>query len=375
MTDRPADQAVSPDHDPPVFASDIATELEQLTAEFNDTYSDTVLLLARFVGAQRDAVDASIERVDPTGADVAVELPDGAPDRTRLAFARRAQTLEHVEGELYRMISGARAAAGDTTPFTRFEHEIAGTVGLATYITSVAAVTDIGPGLRQISFRGGLDTYASLGFDQFLWVMVPRAGAGIDDGFTMEQMAGLADGARPAAAYYTVRRWRPEPGELDMWFVIHDHGGALSTWAAHAQLGDRAALWGPRRSYDPPADTTSLLLVGDETALAGIAAIIDARDRDLSTHVVVETAEPDHLAHLPAGAGITTHWVSRDGDPPGVGTRLAKAVRELDLPTDGLYAFGAAESRQIAAVRAHLRHERWMPVQQVRMTGYWRRTR
>jgi NADPH-dependent ferric siderophore reductase len=51
-------------------------------------------------------------------------------------------------------------------------------------------------------------------------------------------------------------------------------------------------------------------------------------------------------------------------------------VRDLDLGDAGgteWWAFGGAESRQITAVRKHLRQEVGWPAERVSMTGYWRR--
>ncbi|MEM9516825.1 MAG: SIP domain-containing protein, partial [Actinomycetota bacterium] len=61
------------------------------------------------------------------------------------------------------------------------------------------------------------------------------------------------------------------------------------------------------------------------------------------------------------------------GAAPGTTGLLIEAVgrRALDVP--GLYALGAAESREVTAVRKHLRHDVGMAPDQVAMTGYWRR--
>jgi NADPH-dependent ferric siderophore reductase len=78
---------------------------------------------------------------------------------------------------------------------------------------------------------------------------------------------------------------------------------------------------------------------------------------------------------LALGPDDAVTWSYRHGEEPGTGTRLLDGVTRLAADTGGLYAFGAAESRQITAVRRHLRHERHLPAHQVQMTGYWRRNR
>jgi NADPH-dependent ferric siderophore reductase len=179
----------------------------------------------------------------------------------------------------------------------------------------------------------------------------------------------------PRWAYYTVRRWRPDDREVDMWFVLHEPEGPVSGWAAGASPGDTVSLWGPRTSFHPPAGTRSLLLVADDTGLPAVAAILDDRDEATTARVVIEAHDRDHAVELALRPGDEIHWMFRDGREPGTGGGLADAVAEMDLDTDGLYAFGAAESREITAVRRLLRGERGMAQPNVQMTGYWRRQR
>jgi NADPH-dependent ferric siderophore reductase len=188
-------------------------------------------------------------------------------------------------------------------------------------------------------------------------------------------------------AYYTVRRWRPEVQEIDLWMVLHHEGGepddvddprvgAAARWAAAAAPGDAVGLWGPRTAFEPPADTDSYLLVADETGLAAVAALLEqwgaGPTPPPSTTVVVEVADAEHRVALPMAAWADVRWLHRDGADPGTGTRLLDAVRSVELGPR-TYAVGAAESRQVTAIRRHLRDERGLPAERVSMTGYWRR--
>jgi NADPH-dependent ferric siderophore reductase len=148
----------------------------------------------------------------------------------------------------------------------------------------------------------------------------------------------------------------------------------LSGWARHAAVGDRVALWGPRQAFEPPEDATSYLLVGDETGLAAFAAVLDHADGGVPVTVIVESDDGAPVVDLPARPKDTVQWVTRDGAELGTGTALVDAVRSRTLDTAGLYAYGAAESREISAVRKHLRHTLAMRATQVQMVGYWRRS-
>ena len=78
---------------------------------------------------------------------------------------------------------------------------------------------------------------------------------------------------------------------------------------------------------------------------------------------------------MPVHPGLEIIWVDRGGEAPGVTNRLLAAVAASITAGDDApdAAFGAAESRQVSAVRRHLRHALGMPAARVQMTGYWRR--
>lgn len=132
---------------------------------------------------------------------------------------------------------------------------------------------------------------------------------GLQSGITKEQYATLSKIA-PTIAYqkvawferwralppdrryimrtYTIRRAEPSRHEVTVDFVIHDHPGPAGSFAMHARPGDEAAIVGPfAASPDSaigidfhPGYADRLLLVGDETAVPAVAAILDSLSRD-----------------------------------------------------------------------------------------------
>lgn len=242
-----------------------------------------------------------------------------------------------------------------------------------TRVVTVVAADDVAPGLRQLTF-GGLAGHEPIGPDDFFLVIRPAPGEErmLDDGTTFAEYCELPPARAPQWAYYTCRRWRPESGELDMWFVLHDHG-AISGWARDARPGDRVALWGPRASFDPPPTTTSLLLVGDETGLGAFAAIVETTGPSMPVTALLESDDGTPTVDLVARPAVTTRWIGRDGAERGTGTGLLDAVTRLAPDVEGLYVYGAGESRLVSTIRRHLRDERGMTEDQVQMIGYWRR--
>jgi NADPH-dependent ferric siderophore reductase len=245
---------------------------------------------------------------------------------------------------------------------------------IPTFYTTVAAVRSINDGLLEVELAGGLDAFTTRGGDQFFYMMMPRPGAEpIPDGYTMADYMAQPDDARPMGAYYTVRRWDAERRRMTIWVVLHGHDAGAGGWFERCRVGERVVIWGPRHSFSPFADSPAQLLVADETGFAAVAAILDETPAGVHSTVVLETVDANRTVELPVGPDITVHWVFRGEDEPGTGDRLLSAVRALELDAEGLVAFGAAESRQITAVRKYVRHELGIPAARVSLTGYWRR--
>jgi NADPH-dependent ferric siderophore reductase len=244
-----------------------------------------------------------------------------------------------------------------------------------TWLTVVREVEEVHPALRRITFaRGDLDSFQPLAPDTFLYVLAPPPGhetLTVDRSFTWDAYRAMPEHLRPVGAYYTVRHWRPEASELEMLFVLHEHGAA-SDWARRAAPGDPVALWGPRSSFDPPAGTDAFVLVADETGLPAAAAIIESLDDGVPVHLVAEAADAHARQPIPPHDGLTVTWLNRDRAGAGTASLLADAVRALPELSPATYAWGGGESHTMTAARRHLRDVRGLPLRQVSMVAYWR---
>jgi len=248
---------------------------------------------------------------------------------------------------------------------------------IQTFITAVRSTTQVGPNMVQVTVGGGdLVGFEPLGADQFVYVLAPPPGRDrllIDRHFTWTQYEEMAAAERPVGAYYTVRRWRPDDAEIDLVIVTGGHEGDGSRWAQQTVTGDPVALWGPRRIFDPPADTSRFLLVGDETGVHAIAAILEELPAGSVADVVVEVGDVCDEVPLHRGPNTSITWRHRAGAAAGTSRQLLEVVRDLDITAERAYAWGGAESRVMTSIRRHLRDRLGFPPERVAMTAYWRR--
>jgi NADPH-dependent ferric siderophore reductase len=241
-------------------------------------------------------------------------------------------------------------------------------------VLTVATVTAVTPAVRRVTLTAPADVVAAAG--PTLSLLVPRVG---DRSPRWPELARDGRIVWPQGSHgvsmrrYTSRRQDPRAGELDVDFVLHGDGPAAA-WAAAAEPGDVLGVASSAPLGDAPAGW--LLLVGDETALPAIGRILGAAAPGTRGVALVEVAGPEEEQPLPAPPGVEVHWLHRAGAEPGTGTLLVDAVAALERPAgEDVFAWVAAESAAVRAVRADLRGRWGLRRSQHHAIGYWRRGR
>lgn len=310
-------------------------------------------------------------------------------------------------------------------------------VPLIPFRVSVARAETLSPHFKRIVFQGpDLRIFADAGYDERIKILLP-----LPDGSVPSPSFFEATPEDPLAWYrkwrtlpaerrnplrtYTVREVRPESEQIDVDFVIHDHAGPAGAFAEAARPGDQAIIIGPNSQAGGPVagmdfhpgQSRLLLLVGDETAVPAIAAIMDSLIRDHwqgeGVAVIEVPTEEDRLP-LPEHEGIRIIWTTCDES--GHGHALTEAMRNLleDLPihppmaaaaesskeftevdidkellwetadaaeadtsirADDLYAWIAGEAATVRELRRMLVRDRGMDLRNVSFMGYWRQGR
>jgi len=103
---------------------------------------------------------------------------------------------------------------------------------------------------------------------------------------------------------YTPRRYDRAARELTIEFALHGDGKA-SAWARQAQVGQRAAIGGPRGSMIIPADYGWHLLAGDTTALPAIRRRMEELPAGVRAIVIIAGGEPVTLTSAAQSAALS----------------------------------------------------------------------
>lgn len=357
----------------PVDAA-IAAEAPDILATVNRDFGDSVLLVGRILADLQQASAAEITSVDRVGIDVKLRDPDGEHLR-RVDFAEPVADPTELGAAFLGLV--LRASEGsDDDGLASVKRELHWTDSLGTYLAEVVAVRDVNPHLREVTLRGAdLQELPSVGPDSFVSLLLPPAGRSdltVDRSFTWEGYSQMAEKDRPATASYTIRRSRPDLGEVDLLMVLHGDAGPASKWATQVQPGDPVGIWGPRTTFEPPEATGWYLLTADETGLPAVAAILESLPKGTTARVFAEVADEAERQELPESPQFEVTWLHRDGAPAGTTTHLVDAVTGMSWPGGSAYAWGGGESRIMTALRRYLRDEVGLEREAVSMTAYWR---
>lgn len=218
-----------------------------------------------------------------------------------------------------------------------------------------------------------LADFASTGSDQRIKLCLPRPGQPTPLGRDRAELYALPRERQPLQRTYTVRRYDPARSELAIDFVLHDNGGPGATWAASASPGEQVVTIGPSPSYRPDAEADPLVLLGDETALPAIAAILEELPASAPVAAFVEVADADERQPVDTTADVAWTWLHRDGTPPGRSDLLVEAFRAAELGPRPRVWIGA-EADTVEQLRRHCRDELGLDRQHVHALAYWRDT-
>ncbi|MCR6486547.1 siderophore-interacting protein [Amycolatopsis sp. OK19-0408] len=243
----------------------------------------------------------------------------------------------------------------------------------------VTVVRPITPHMVRVTFAAASFGEVPPGApDQYVKVFFPLPGqetpelpeTGSDVMSWYRTYLAMPDGVRPPMRTYTVRAHRPAAAEIDVDFVLHGDSGPASAWAARVAPGDRVAFLGPHGLYDVPDGTDWQLLVGDETALPAIGAILERLPAGTRASAYIEVSEREARQTFETRGAVEVHWLLRGSRP--MGAALLDAVRAASFPGGAPYAWVSGEAGVVKLVRRHLVREREVDKRRICFTGYWR---
>ncbi|MRH87093.1 siderophore-interacting protein [Nocardia sp. SYP-A9097] len=250
----------------------------------------------------------------------------------------------------------------------------------------VLASKRISPNFVRVTLGGdGLAGFTAMGFDQWFRLFLPGKDGSLKLPTSASSLGWYAQYLmmgkehRPLVRNYTVRDYRAagfgefgSTAEIDIDFYSHGDDSPASAWATGATPGDKVGLLDEGITYQAPDHTEWSLLVGDESAVPGIAGILRSAPRTLEGAAYLEISHPEDRQELGEPEGVQVNWLVRTDPQAPTGVLVTDAVRRAELPAKSIYGFLAGEQKLTAGVRRHLTQDREIPKADITFTGYWR---
>ena len=218
---------------------------------------------------------------------------------------------------------------------------------------------------------GDLDRFADAPHtDAYVKVVFGLPGVSYPEPFDMATARELPREQWPVLRTYTVREVDRVAGEIVIDFVYHGDVGLAGPWAAAAKPGTELLVLGPGGAFAPDPSADWHLLAGDESALPAIATALSAVPAGAQVHALIEVADGAEEQKLSTEGDLRLRWVHRSTSGEDA---LVDAVRELEFPAGRVHAFVHGEAGSVRQLRRHLLDERGLSLDQLSISGYWRR--
>lgn len=290
------------------------------------------------------------------------------------------------------------------------------------FLATVEQVERLSPSFVRVHLGGeDLRSFGDTCLDQRIKLVLPRQGTPEDP------FGGLPEGDEwylewrrlPVEERNVFRTYTPAgvdraAGRLVVDLVVHGDTGPGSRWALAVAAGEPVMVVGPDATVPghelagvewTPGSARRFLLAGDETAVPALVNILSALPPDATGQAFLEVPVEEDVREVAHPPGVDLVWLPR-GEGSAHGERLLEAVagslavhpggRPVEDPTGGgapdvvddpeavpwevttvedddlAYAWMAAESGAVKALRRHLVGERGWDRRQIAFMGYWK---
>ncbi|MCV9947485.1 siderophore-interacting protein [Rhizobium sp. BT-175] len=173
---------------------------------------------------------------------------------------------------------------------------------------------------------------------------------------------------------YTIRHIDSARQEITIDFALHPNAGPATRWAVDARPGDLVGILGP--AANGPKDADFYILAGGETALPGIARILENLPAIATGHAFIEVGSKiDELA-LRGPRSLSISWLHRNGAGAGTTTLLEDAVGTVRWPdnADRTFVWGGCEHKAFSAIYRHLRKDIRLPRDRFLLYSHWHKS-
>lgn len=178
---------------------------------------------------------------------------------------------------------------------------------------------------------------------------------------------------RPDVRVYSVRSYDAKSNTLAVDFALHEHGVA-TRWARQARPGDEVGLGGPGGYCPKPPAADFYFFAGDLSALSGMGGLLETLPDDACGHALILVCTPEDVFDIKSPKHVQITWLY-GSDLPNSEQKVFDELKNLTLPSHGLWVWIAGEQALVIGVRSHLKDRFGMTAKRMYAVPFWKRGR
>ena len=183
------------------------------------------------------------------------------------------------------------------------------------------------------------------------------------------EIKALAEGERPVMRTYTIRRFNPQDGTIEVDFVRHiTHDlqcGFAARWALKVAVGETIFIAGPGTIQDMTTEADWFFMVADMTALPALSAKVRHLPEESKGYAVIKVLSEQDIQSISVPSNLQVKWIYADDS-------LEQAVRELPWLDGTASVWCACEFDSMRALRQYFRNEKEVDRENIYISSYWK---
>lgn len=230
-------------------------------------------------------------------------------------------------------------------------------------MTQVARTEALGTHMRRIVLQGSaLDDFPEDQESAHFKAIFPQPGQ-------VKPKLGIYFGFKKWMRSYTVRAFNHQTKELTVDFAVNDHEGLAANWAKNAQVGDYLGVFGPGDIKHTNYHADWHLLIADLTGLPAAAAILEKLPKTAVGSAFLQVPTTEDKQCIASPEGVDVQWIINNDANKNT---LLETVYGVDWLDGQPAIFIATESKQMKAIKKHLKEHSSFSKKLTYASGYWK---
>lgn len=200
------------------------------------------------------------------------------------------------------------------------------------WILEIVGKEQISDTVMRVTLRGDdVKNHKSQGFEEHvvLFFDAPEAGGEVLPERTEDGDWGWPKEGSKLHRHITIRKFRPEVGEIDLDFIMHDRG-FKTEWVKNVPIGTEMRMVSPHGGIEISEDYDRYVVIVDEIGFTGLSRWLERTSSTAPKDVYVKIPSAGSKVPVPQCPGLNLTWIIQDENP----TPVIDILNSIEFPED-----------------------------------------